>query len=359
MRLPLHEQHYKLGAKWRQWLGESVPDSYGDIGTEYSALHHSVGVIDITPLGKLRVTGEDRIAYLQGQLSQDVSPLQNPGAGAYSCLLKPTGQLLSDMVLFATDDGVTLLTPPHTRQTVHDRLEQFIIVEEVQLEDITEQYVLLHVAGPHALDILATVGQQLPLSLWHSRAWLRQEQRLDVVRTDRCGEMGYDLMAPTAIASALWQSLLDAGVHPVGYEAWNIRRVEAGTPLFGVDMDENTIPLEAGLGERAISFTKGCYTGQEVIHRIYSRGHTNRSLVGLRLAGDSLPTYRAAISTNDRRDAGWVTSAVRSLSLGIPIALGYLRNEYILPGTAATIQHEPSPVSAEVTPLPFMEPNRA
>lgn len=359
MRLPLHEQHYGLGATWREWLGESVPDSYGDIGTEYSALRHSTGVLDVTPFGKLRITGEDRIPYLQGQLSQDVSGLQNPGVGAYSCLLKPTGQMLSDIVLFATDDALLVITPPHTRQTVQERLVQFIVMEDVQIEDVTEQYVLLHVAGPQAWDTLATLGLPSPLSLWQTRAWLWREQRLDVVRTDRCGEMGYDLMAPTAIASALWQSLLDAGVHPVGYEAWNIRRVEAGIPLFGVDMDEGTIPLEAGLGERAISFTKGCYTGQEVIHRIVARGHTNRSLVGLRMQGDVVPSHRASISTDDRQDAGWVTSAVRSLSLGIPIALGYLRNEYASPGTVVTIQHEPSPVSAQVALLPLVDPNRA
>lgn len=348
MRLPLYEQHHRLGATWRQWLGESVPDSYGEIGKEYSALRHSTGV-----------TGDDRISYLQGQLSQNVLPLQNPGAGAYSCLLKPTGQMLSDMVLFATNDGVTILTPPHTRQTVHDQLEQFIVMEEVQVEDITEQYVLLHVAGPRSVHALESFGLQTPLPLWHGHRVLWQGHPHYLVRTDRCGEMGYDLLAPVEVASALWQSFLDAGVRPVGYEAWNIRRVEAGIPLFGVNMDEDTIPLEAGLGERAISFTKGCYTGQEVIHRIVARGHTNRALVGLRLAGDPLPTYRAAISMDDRHDAGWVTSAVRSLSLGILIALGYLRSEYVSPGTAVTIQHELSPIHAEITPLPFVEPSRA
>lgn len=309
--------------------------------------------------GKLRVTGEDRISYLQGQLSQDILPLQRAGAGTYSCLLKPTGQMLSDMVLLATDDAVLVITPPHTCHTVHDRLEQFIITEEVQVEDITPSDVLLHVAGPRSAHPLEAFGLQTPLPLWHGHHALWHGQTLYLVRTDRCGEAGYDLIAPVAIAPSLWQSLLGAGVKPVGYEAWNIRRVEAGIPLFGVDMDENTIPLEAGLGERALSFTKGCYTGQEVIHRIIARGHTNRSLVGLRLQRDVLPPHRAPIRVNDRPDAGWVTSAVRSLSLHTPIALGYLRNEYVSPGAVVPILDEPSPVPAEVTLLPFVEPSGA
>ncbi|MEJ5252597.1 MAG: aminomethyltransferase family protein [Armatimonadota bacterium] len=359
MHTPLKAEHQQHGAQWREWLGENVPGSYGDTSAEYSALRQGAGVIDLSVLGKLRITGDDRITYLQGQLSQDILPLQTAGVGAYSCLLKPTGQMLSDMVLFATEDAVIVLTPPHTVQTVRERLEQFVIMEDVEIEDVTHRLAVLHVAGKRANEALASLSLQTQVALWHGQTVLWQEQPLHAVRTDRCGDLGYDLIISVEMAKDLWRGLLDAGVRPVGYEAWNIRRVEAGIPLFGIDMDETTIPLEAGLGERAISFTKGCYTGQEVIHRIYSRGHTNRSLVGLRLNEDVLPSYRAPISTSDREDVGWVTSAVRSLALGMPIALGYLRNEYIAPGTVVTIRQEPSPVPAEVTTLPFVEPSRA
>lgn len=359
MHTPLHEEHEKLGARWREWLGENVPGSYGDTSAEYTALRQGTGVMDLTVLGKLRITGDDRITYLQGQLSQDVLPLQTVGVGAYSCLLKPTGQMLSDAVLFATEDAVIVLTPPHTVQTVRERLEQFVIMEDVEIEDVTHRLAVLHVAGKRANEALGLVGLNTQLALWHGRTMLWQGKPLHAVRTDRCGELGHDLIVPVEMAKELWRYLLETGIRPVGYEAWNIRRVEAGIPLFGIDMDETTIPLEAGLGERAVSFTKGCYTGQEVIHRIYSRGHTNRSLVGLRLNEDMLPSYRAPISARDREDAGWVTSVVRSLALGVPIALGYLRNEYTAPGTVVTIKQEPSPVSAEVTALPFVEPSRA
>ncbi len=358
MHTPLQEEHEKLGARWREWLGENVPGSYGDTGAEYTTLRQGAGVMDLSVLGKLRIIGDDRITYLQGQLSQDVVPLQTAGMGAYSCLLKPNGQMLSDMVLFATEDAVLVLTPPHTAQTVRERLEQFVIMEDVEIENVTQQLAVLHVAGKQANGALASINLQTQLELWHGQTVLWQGQPLHAVRTDRSGELGYDLIVPVEMAKGLWRYLLEAGVQPVGYEAWNIRRVEAGMPLFGIDMDETTIPLEAGLGERAISFTKGCYTGQEVIHRIYSRGHTNRSLVGLRLNEDMLPCYRAPISTSDREDAGWVTSVVRSLALGVPIALGYLRNEYTAPGTLVTIKQEPSPVPAEVTALPFVEPSR-
>lgn len=346
-------------ASLSDWFGSQSPASYGDLGTEYASLRAGAVVLNMGTLGKLRVTGDDRIAYLQGQLSQDILPLQEAGNGAFSCLLKPTGQMLSDMVLFSTEDAILILTPPHTRRTVLERLTQFIVMEDVEIEDITENLVLLHVAGPLSAGRLEPFGLEETLLLWRSRRSTWRGTSLTVVRTDRCGEQGYDLLAPVESTSVLWQALLDAGVRPIGYEAFNVRRVEAGIPLFGIDMDENTIPLEAGLGERAISFTKGCYTGQEVIHRIFSRGHTNRSLIGLRLLADVLPPYGALISAGGRRDAGWVTSAVRSPSLGAVIALGYLRNEYAVPGTTVVVQHEPSPIEAQVVPLPFVEPSRA
>lgn len=341
------------------WFGSKSPASYGNLGAEYASLRAGAVVFDMSTLGKLRVTGDDRIVYLQGQLSQDILPLQQAGTGAFSCLLKPTGQMLSDMVLFSTEEAVLILTPPQTRRIVYERLAQFIIREDVEIEDITENLALLHVAGPLSAGRLEPLGLKEKLPLWHSRQCTWQGIPLTVSRTDRCGEEGYDLLAPVQSASALWQALLDTGVQPIGYEVFNIRRVEAGIPLFGIDMDENTIPLEAGLGERAISFTKGCYTGQEVIHRIFSRGHTNRSLVGLRLFADVLPLHRSPISVAERRDAGWLSSAVRSLTLDAVIALGTLRNEYTAPGTAVSVQHEPSPIAAQVVPLPFVGPSRA
>jgi len=359
MQSPLRERHEKMGVQWCESLGASVPCSYGDVQDEYSALRNGTGVIDLSTLGKLWVTGSDRIAYLQGQLSQDIAPLTDSGAGAYACLLKPTGQMLSDMVLFAHDNAVTILTPPHTRETVQQRLEQFIIMEDVEIADVSERFALLHIAGPRALAVLEMLGLETHLPLWHCLVAAWGEQTVYLVRTDRTGEQGYDLMVPEEIALTVWEKLLEAETLPVGFDAWNIRRVEAGIPLYGIDMDENTIPLEAGLGDRAISFTKGCYTGQEVIHRIYSRGHTNRSLVGLRVSGDMVPAPSSVIGTADRPQAGWVTSAVFSPSLNAVIALGYLRNEYAAEGTAVNIHLDSSFLDAMVAPLPFVEPSRA
>lgn len=343
----------------RDWFSAKTPASYGDIQEEYRLLREGAALLDMSTLGKLRVTGDDRLTYLQGQLSQDVLPLHEPGQGALSCLLKPTGQMLSDLLLFSTGDAVLLITPPHTRHTVRQRLEQFVILEDVEIEDISHQYALLHVAGPLAEACLRALGAAAPFPLWRGESLRWHEQTLHLLRTDRSGEQGYDLLVPVESVEPVRQRLREAGAQPAGYEAFQVRRVEAGIPLFGIDMDENTIPLEAGLGERAVSFTKGCYTGQEVIHRIYSRGHTNRSLVGLRLQGEALPPHRAPIHTAERPDAGWVTSAVRSFSLPGGIALGYLRNEYLAPGTRVSVQMDPSPVWAQVTPLPFVEPRRA
>ncbi|MDW8289108.1 MAG: aminomethyltransferase family protein [Armatimonadota bacterium] len=343
----------------RDWFGSNTPASYTEVEAEYRVLREGAAVLDMSTLGMIRVRGDDRLTYLQGQLSQDVLPLQEAGRATLSCLLKPTGQMLSDMVLFSTEDAIWIITPPHRHPLVHQRLEQFVILEDVEVEDVSGSHALLHVTGARSAACLTSWGITQPLPLWQGKTLQWQGQTLHLLRTDRCGEPGYDLLAPVESTEQLWEALQEAGAQPIGYEAFHIRRVEAGIPLFGIDMDENTIPLEAGLGERAISFTKGCYTGQEVIHRIYSRGHTNRSLVGLRLFGETLPPHRAPISVGERRDAGWVTSAVRSLSLGVVIALGYLRNEYVAPGTKVMVQQDPSPVEAQVTPLPFVEPRCA
>jgi len=342
-----------------RWFGERTPATLGDTKAEYAVLREGAALLDLSPVGKLRVTGDDRLTYLQGQLSQDVQPLARTGTGTYACLLKPTGQMLSDLMLFSLPDAIILLTPPTTCHLVRERLEQFIIMEEVEITDVTHDYHLFHLTGAVADRVLQAVALEARIALWHSTTIRWREHSLVLLCTDCRSERGYDLLVPEQIAGEVWQALQRAGGQPIGYQAWNVHRVEAGIPLFGLDMDDNTIPLEAGLGQRAISFTKGCYTGQEVIHRIYSRGHTNRSLVGLRLFEDRLPTWHAAIHVAQRSNAGWITSAVYSFALETGIALGYLRNEYIAPGTAVQVQHEEALLTAEVVSLPFVERCRA
>lgn len=358
MYLPLRDQHEQLGVLWCERFGYAVPESYGDAQGEYTALREGVGVLDVSFLGKLQVTGADRVSYLQGQLTQDVSALGKAGAGAYSCLLKPTGQVLSDMVLFSTSDSILILTPTQTLKTVHTKLEQFVIMEEVEIADRSTEFVVLHLTGIQCHSLLQqTLGCEVPPQLWQAVSLLWQDTLVHLVQTSRTGEPGYDLIAPAQHGQALWQAFLDTGAKPVGWSAYNVRRVEGGIPLFGIDIDESTLPQEAGL-QHAISFTKGCYTGQEVVHRVYSRGHTNRSLVGLRVLGDVLPDHRDVINAKDRADAGWVTSAVRSFGLSENIALGYVRNDYTAPGTEVFIQRGDSQLRAEVAELPFVESRR-
>jgi folate-binding protein YgfZ len=181
-----------------------------------------------------------------------------------------------------------------------------------------------------------------------------------VIEADHTGEGGYDIYRPTEHLEEFRRRLMaEMGAVPVGEEAAEILRIEAGIPKFGVDMDEKTIPLEAGLEATYISHTKGCYVGQEIIARITARGHTNRTLAGLVLDGTELPrkgeVVKAATGDGEEKETGWITSACLSPSLGSVIALGYVRHENSEPGARVRVVHGEALLSATVTELPFMK----
>lgn len=179
-----------------------------------------------------------------------------------------------------------------------------------------------------------------------------------IARTNRTGELGYDLYVPIGHTSALWAALIERGgpfgVRPVGLDALDVLRVEVGIPRYGAEMDDRIIPVEAGITERAVSFTKGCYIGQETVAMITYRGRPNKLLVGLRIEGETVPADREKI-LKDEQEVGWITSGVRSLSLGGIIALGYVKRNYTEPGSHLTVAAGGQPVAAEVVALPFYE----
>jgi len=302
--------------------------------------------------GVLLLTGRDRASYLQGLLTNDIKAIE-PGSGCYAAYLTPQGRMIADMRVFELGDGLLVSLDATVAAAVRDRFDDLVFSEDVQVKDLGAAWITFGLYGPGAA---AVVGPAL--ASWPP---FHNEQReiggapVVVAASDELGIRGFDLFAERQAADALRARLLTAGAVQADAAALNVVRVESGIPAFGADMDADTIPLEAGLEHRAISFTKGCYVGQEVIVRVRDRGHGRvaRRLVGLLVEGEEMPEAGDRLIAGDR-DAGRVTSAVLSPALHRPIALGYLHRDFVEPGTNVSIARGDRRLPATVTALPFV-----
>lgn len=331
---------------------------------EYHALRHVAGIIDRSSRGRLVVAGADRRTYLQGLLTNDIAALTD-GAGCYNAYLTPQGRMIADMRVFETGDHLLVDLAGSVAETVAARWSQFVFSEDVQIANETASTAEVGVYGPSALSVVSRglagddtdrfreLNEMLrSLPLYANRMWDFSSSSAVVIVSDDIGVRGFDIVVPVQCKRELVGSLERAGGVQVGSEAAEVTRVEGGVPLFGVDMNDDTIPLEAGIENRAINLTKGCYVGQEVIIRVLHRGHGRvaRRLVGIGFEqGSSLPSAGDRITTPDR-DIGFVTSGVQSVTLGRPIALGYVHRDFVQPGTAVEVGSRAGTVAA----LPFV-----
>jgi folate-binding protein YgfZ len=352
IRLPLHDLHQRLGARLGEVDGALVPLHYGSPAAEHEAVRERAGLIDRSHRGKVEVTGRDRVPFLQGMLSNDVKALQ-AGHGCAAAFLDAQGKIVSLLAVHCLADRLVLEMDRHLVEPTLTGLDRFLISERVELEDVSAATGLLTLAGPAARKSLeAALGRAVPdLSPRHHASLAWEGHTLRVVRSDETREEGYDLWAPLSALPALWERATQAGVRPVGEEAWNVLRVEAGRVRHGVDVDGTTLLLEAPLDD-AYSLGKGCYIGQEVVARVTYRGHVNRKVVGFALPDARLPVAGAAV-TVEGRGVGRITSAVVSPALGRGLALGFLRREHWAPGTRVEVDSPEGALTAEVAELPF------
>ncbi len=352
----LYPMHQAFGAIFTNVAGWAMPANFGSVEDEYQAVRQAVGVIDLSHRSTIRLTGSHRQRFLQAMVSNNTADLE-PGQGCYATFLTNKGKLVADFVVYADADAYWLDLEPGLAATLIDALDFFIIADDVTLTDVTAEWGLLSLQGPYADELLMLAcGQEIPSlpRLAHTDCRIGgQEVRL--IARSHTGEDGYQLLAPMEALPALWEALWEhrytCELRAVGLEALEILRIEAGVPVFGRDMTEETIPIEANLTD-AISYTKGCYVGQEVIARLDARGHVNRRLMGLRLEGEVLPQAGDMI-VSPERDVGWVTSATFSPVLQQPIAMGYIRREVYAPGTVLTVQSAGAAIAGKVVELPF------
>ncbi len=321
----------------------------------YQAARNRAAFIDRSARGRIVVSGRDRASYLQGLLTNDIPALKT-GEGCYAAYLTPQGRMISDLWVYELGDVILLNLAGDVTAVVLAKLDQFIFSEDVQLGDVSETFAQIAVVGPDAARMVGALLDETPvvaLSALPEHGNLRG--RIDgspaiVTRVTDTGEPGFDVYVERERSEWLKARLASDGAQEAGEETADVLRVEAGVPAFHRDMDEDTIPLEAGIESRAISMTKGCYVGQEIIIRVLHRGHGRvaKKLVGLVLDGESPPARGTIVKSADRA-AGAITSSVRSPALGRAIALAYLQRDFIAPGTSVSIEGVP----ATVTPLPF------
>jgi folate-binding protein YgfZ len=303
-------------------------------------------------LGKVTVTGRDRVAFLQGMLSNDVKALQ-PGQGCPAAFLDAVGKVASLLTVYVLEDRILLELPAGSTETFLQAIDKFLISEKAYFEAADDAYAILSVQGPKAGETLARVaGTKVELGA-HAHAEMsiaggpvRVARRSDAVTP------GFHCWTPAEHAPILSKALLEAGAVPVGAATAEVLRVEAGIPVYGVDVDESVILPETRL-DAFWSYTKGCYIGQETVARVKYRGHINRGLSGLVLEGERVPSHGDPIVAVDT-EVGRVTSAVLSLALGKPVALGYVRREHFEPGSALSVRIGDTLVSARVVELPFV-----
>jgi glycine cleavage system T protein len=344
MRTILYDIQRDQGANFGDFQGWEKPVDFGDCLAEHRAVREAMGLLDRSERGKLVLTGGDRVTWLQGMVSNDVRPLAEGASYVCAGLLNATGHLLADVRIINRGDSLLLDLDRQNAEKILRLLDGFIITEDVEVVDQSDFLACLSVQGP---------GEQ--------EAWVRRHVGEDafVTEADHTGSGGFDIYIKSKEALTLWRRLVEAGAHPVGEAAADTLRIEAGIPVYGVDMDETTIPLEANLESTHVSHTKGCYVGQEIIARIHSRGHTNRALTGLILHESQLPHKGDRIYPTEgetTKEIGWVTSSTHSPSLEKAIALCYLRHEFREPGTRVRIARQDDIVSASVTALPFVKP---
>ena len=354
---PLSNQHLRLQACFTTLDDWQLPLHYGAPKAEYRALRHGFGLIDLSNRGLIRVEGRDRQRFLNAMLSNNTADLE-PGQGCYATFLNPKGHMVTDLVVYADEASYLLEVEPHVVSTFLEAIDFFVISEDVAFAVETEKWAAIGVQGPRAPDVLAAVSGQeglRDLAPYGSQPGRIADHDVWVARRSYTREPGYLLLVAPAAAEAVWTTIRQQSEAfegcAVGLAALDTLRIESGRPRFGVDMTEATIPVEANLQD-AISYTKGCYVGQEVIARIDARGHVNRQLVGLLLGDAGSPEAGARIFSPER-EVGWITSATQSPAMQQTIALAYVRRESLEPGTALRVRTDAGDVPATVSALPF------
>ena len=313
------------------------------LGEYYKAATEGAAVAEKDWLGVVKLTGAERVSWLQGMITNDVQKLA-PGTGCYAAHLTPQGKIVAQMHVLMDEDALWLSLERAATPKLIAAFDKLLIMEDVQVADVSEEYSILEVLGPKAAPALDSwLGE--PLNLDGRYSHRRSGDRRIVV-----SDLGYDVWVPRGQAGKVLRLLAGSGATAIDHGTWDVLRTEAGLPVYGVDIDETTTMPE--IGETGISYDKGCYIGQEVVAKVKYIGHVNRRFVGLTISKNELPELKSAIR-KEGREVGYITTALFSPGLNKPIALGFVSRAAYAPGSEVEV----GTASATIVDLPFMKGN--
>lgn len=349
----LHQLHQRQGATFAEHEGWLLPERFGEPASEYAAVRQSAGLFDLAHRAMLQFTGDDRLSYLQGMLSNDLRPLKMFD-GQQAAILTQQGKVVADVRVLCSLNSFYLDFWEPLKDKILAHLKRYLVADDVEIHDPNEQWKMLSLQGPKAKELLARIFANPELPARPNQHGMVQFDGAPVcvVYADRSGYGGFDLIVQASQLSPCVERLAALGAAWAGTTAQNILRVEAGMPRYGVDFSEDNLLLEVGIDD-AVSFSKGCYLGQEVVERIRSRGHVNKKLVGLLLDGTIAATGGDKI-VSGAKEVGQIASSVFSLVLQRPIALGYVNKDFWAVGTKLSVRHDGSDVPAIVTARPIV-----
>lgn len=313
----------------------------------YSAVRESgAGLIDLSSRGRIRVSGSEATLFLNGLITNDVKSLAE---NRWMPAAFPTvqGRLIGAVRVVRGKDSFLIDTDAESHEAVLKTITRFTLAGDFRVTDVTGETALLSIQGKRAVEIVEKVFETSVSDLPRNGAI---EIPVAIIRATHTGEDGFDVVIDASQTAGLREALINAGAQPVGDDTLEILRIEAGIARYGRDMDETNIVTETNLDD-AVSYTKGCYVGQEIIVRIKHRGHVAKKLTGLRFKTDRVIQAGTIVKSTDGSEIGKVTSATFSPTFGTTIALGYVRYEQLEAGTNVTVDDG---IAGTVTELPFV-----
>lgn len=355
-RSVLYESEGNIGATFSIVNGWEMASAYSGPEREHLTVRSHVGLIDLSSCGAIKVHGGEAVQFLNGLVTNNVKTLE-AGKGMRAAMLTGHGKVRALCRVLNLGDAFLVITDPQTHDKVFKYLFPFSYAGDFKVEDVSEEYRTLSVQGPESHLVMKEICFE-PLPALFEYDWfstLIAGHRALVTRASHTGEEGFDILVPGSALKDVWDFILLKGafhsISPFGFEALDWLRLEAGIPVYGQDVDETNMMLETGL-EDAVSFTKGCYTGQEAVAMATYRGHVSKKLAGLDVSGKVVPR-RGDVVRKDGKEIGFVTSAIQSPSLSSVIAMAYVKHGFFDAGNKVEVDIEGQNISAVVTHMPF------
>jgi len=346
----LTDKFSTAGARIGEYCGAETALSFADSRAEFQALRTGCAVYDLGWRSKIIASGTDRVRWLNGMITNNIRDLQ-PGHGNYSFVLTPQGHIQGDLYAYNRGDYLMLGTERFQTAALLERLKKYIIMDKVELEDISARLTSIGVQGPKSREVMSRAGFNAPeVEPMQVADFEWDGMGLSITRMANSNFQTYEFWVSADNAAAVWDALVSAGATPAGMDALELFRIAAGVPRYGLDIRDRDLPQETAQ-EQALNFTKGCYIGQEIVERIRARGAVHRTLSGFVIDGGT-PQPGTRISFNGK-EVGQVTSSLRVPGGERVLALGIIRREAATPGTQVQVGELPATVSS----LPFPEAN--